>query len=363
MEKSKELSTSKKWIFSILIIILPFIIGEVAIRMMMDSNTVLNVNLGGHKEYHPERKTQLTKNYSSNTFSINSKGILGPEIQTEKNDSTLRVLSIGDSVTFSPAEKNYSKCLEISLNDHLGQDKVEVIAGAVGGYTSFDALNWYDEYLHELQPDIALVYLGWNDLGQYHPFGLKYKNEHGYQKETMMTKLFSNIYLLRIGYFLQGRAEKSKPADTSDLTNEERTVIDAFYPDHYEKNLTELITKLQASGTEVYLISLTGLVSLDEPKKVDLEKMHFLRNINKKFTIYKELHKKYVTALNSVSSSLDVPIINLDKFLADDIRDDLFTDTMHITPKGAEEYGKEIAKHLLAEIDKKKTTNQELEVL
>ena len=94
MENSKEISTRKKWIYSLLIIVLPFVIGEVALRLIMDSNTALNINLGGNKEFHPVRKTQLIKNYRWKGNSINSKRMLGSEFEIKKEEGKLRVLSL-----------------------------------------------------------------------------------------------------------------------------------------------------------------------------------------------------------------------------------------------------------------------------
>ena len=60
-------------------------------------------------------------------------------------------------MTFSPARRNYPRVLEEELDRFFGEQSVEVIVGAVPGYSSFEALHWYDEFLHLLKPDITII--------------------------------------------------------------------------------------------------------------------------------------------------------------------------------------------------------------
>ena len=123
---------------------------EFATRLAMESNTVLNINLGGFVKYHPVRGTQLKANYRSGSFSINSLGILGPEMDLETRHPDVRVLAIGDSVTFFPPERNYPIVLEENLRAQQPECNIQVVAGAVPGYCSFKALSWYRDLLWRL---------------------------------------------------------------------------------------------------------------------------------------------------------------------------------------------------------------------
>ena len=293
---------------------------------------------------------QLKKNYKAGGMSINSYGILGPEFKLEPNPKGIRILSIGNSVTFLPPKRNYSRVLEEKLSAYFPNNDVEVIVGAVPGYSSYETLNWYNEFLHELRPDIAIIYIGWNDIGQYHPFGLRYKNEGlSYQKRSLIGSLMENLYILRIPYFLIGRIERSKPVDTSPLTSEEKGILDDFLPTHYTTNLKTLIQKLKEQGSTVYLLTLAGLITYPQTDE-ELARMHFARGMKRKLEIYKAVYKKYEEALEEVSISTETPIIDLRELIRSASQRDILTDTMHINVKGAELYGNYIAETIKTKV-------------
>lgn len=318
---------------------------ELGARLVLGSNTVLNVNLGGLKEYHPTRGAALKPNYEAGDIRINSKGILGPEFEIQRDPDQIRILCIGDSVTFSPPAGNYCRRLEEILESRFADTEFETIVGAVPGYSSYEALDWNEEFLNQLDPDIATIYLGWNDMGQFHPFGLRYKNERLYQEQTAFGWLMSHSYAARFPYFFAGRFERSRPVDMSPPTESESAVMDAFYPTHYEENLETLIRNLEGNGTRPYLVSLTGLVSYDESEQ-EVQLMHFPRNLGKKLSLYQGIYEKYQLALHNVASSTDTPIVDLTERVRDEDRLKIFTDTMHITPYGAALYAESIADEL-----------------
>lgn len=315
----------------------------------MVSNTIFNINIGGFKEFHPTRHIQLKKGYKSEGISINSYGILGAEFDLLKKNNTVRILTIGNSVTFSPPSENYSIVLEKELNKSFPNNDVEVIVGAVPGYSSYQALDWYNEFLYKLKPNIAIIYLGWNDMGQYHPFGLKYKNENLYQKQSILGYMMQNIFMLRLPYFFIGRLERSKPVDLSPLNEEEEKVLNEFYPLHFEENLNRLIQQLKQQGTLVYLLSLPGLITND-PTNEELKIMHFPRNTGKKLQIYKAIYKKYASTLEKVSMDTNTPIIDLCELIKTAEQRRIFTDTMHINADGARLFGHYIAENLRSKV-------------
>ncbi len=274
-------NTGKTIAFTVLITLLFFGLLESSTRLIFASNTMFNLNIGAFKAYHPTRRTQLKNGYQRGGILVNSHGLLGPEFSNPAPLGTLRILTIGDSVSFTPTQRNYSAVLETHLNTWFTHQPVEVLVGAVPGYSSYEALDWYDEFLHELNPDIALLALGWNDMGQYHPFGLKYKNAGLYQERDLLSHLMEMFYFIRIPYFILGYLERAKPVDTSPLHPEEKRVIKDFTPVHYEQNLTSLIKKLESRNCTVYLLTLAGLISFS-PTEAELSLMHFPRNIGKK---------------------------------------------------------------------------------
>jgi lysophospholipase L1-like esterase len=315
---------------------------EFACRLVTSSDTVLNTRLGGFRETHPVRRTQLKRNYRAPGIAINSLGTLGPEFEIDPPHDKVRILAIGDSVTFNPVHRNYPRVLDEVLNERFGSDTVEVVVGAIPGYSSIEARLWFDEFLGGLGADITLIYLGWNDMGQYHPFGLAYKNEGLYQKPTLAGWLMEHSHLARLPYAIAGVRESRGEIDLAPLTPDEARKLEQFVPTHYEENLRHLVQESQKAGSEVRLISLTSLLT-HEPTPEDLAKMHFPRNTGRKLAIYQRIYEKYVASLEKVATELNVTMIDLSPLVADPADREIFTDTMHVNEQGAERYARHIA--------------------
>lgn len=331
---------------------------EFAARMVFESNSVLNINVGGMKMHHPTRRTQLIPNYQSNHITINSHGVQGAEFSIEPDLKGLRVLIIGDSVTFSPPERNYPVVIGEQLGAMFPDNSIEVISGAVPGYSSYDALDWYEEFLNELDPDIAIIHLGWNDMGQYHPFGLRYKNESlAYQEKSLIGSLMQNIYFLRVPYFFLGRIEQAKPIDLSPLSPDDNKMIDKFEPSHFLTNLKTLVSKLRAQGSYVYLVNLAGLNTFD-PTESEIARMHFSRGLDKKLSRSKAVYDKYEAALELAAEEANTPTIDLRTLIDTVEKRAIFTDTMHINVEGSEIYGEYIAEEIREKVAELLATKQ-----
>ena len=233
--------------------------------------------------------------------------------------------------------------MEERLRGFFPDASIEVVVGAVGGYSSNDALDWYDDFLHKLNPDVAIVHLGWNDMGQFHPFGLRYKNENlAYQGRTVLGTMMENLYFLRIPYVAIGRWERSRPVDTSPLTTEESRVLDEFAPRHFETNLETLVRKLKDRGSVVYLVVCAGLITYP-PTPDELRRMHFPRGMKKKLAIYKSVYVKYTESLERVAGITRTPLIDLRELIRGAEERRIFTDTVHIDTEGAERFGNYMA--------------------
>jgi lysophospholipase L1-like esterase len=97
---------------------------------------------------------------------VNSLGFHGDEIVTPKPDGTCRVLYLGDSCTDYGFPRGYPALTESLLNaDHRLDFEVhfESVVLALGGYTSHQGQALADMYGEQLEPNLAVVFFGWND--------------------------------------------------------------------------------------------------------------------------------------------------------------------------------------------------------
>lgn len=340
--ESRFMPIIKNLVFGIAINVVFFGSLELLTRFVFTLNFNFEFNVGTFRQYHPTRTFSLTPDYKSGAISINSLGFLGPEFQVQSPPGEVRILTIGDSVTFAPLPDNYPRILEKQLNQQFPNDSIKVIVAAVPGYSSHEALDWYDEFLHKLKADITIIYLGWNDMGELHPFGLRYKTEGLYRETTFIGFLMRHLYLARVPYFFLGRIERYMPVDLTPLSEHQEKILAEFYPTHYENNLASLVQKAKAQKSGVYFLSLPGLIT-HSPTEEELTRMHFPRNMRKHLAVYKAVYEKYLHVLKKVSAETLTPIIYLDELIKTPAQREIFTDTMHINHEGADRFGKYIA--------------------
>jgi len=78
--------------------------------------------------------------------------------------SARRILVLGDSCSkISQKIFPYSALLEDTLLADISVGDVEVWNAAVPGYTSWQGRAWLKKQLLAMQPDVAVIYFGWND--------------------------------------------------------------------------------------------------------------------------------------------------------------------------------------------------------
>ncbi|MCA1630347.1 MAG: SGNH/GDSL hydrolase family protein [Acidobacteria bacterium] len=112
--------------------------------------------------------------------STNAEGLRHEGDVGRKEPGTFRVVCVGDSVTFgyrvpvvwadkpdayNPDWLPYPMLLEKALRAANPGRKIEVIALAVPGYTSYQGLAWLRRDIDWLEPDVVTACFGWNDIG------------------------------------------------------------------------------------------------------------------------------------------------------------------------------------------------------
>jgi lysophospholipase L1-like esterase len=114
-------------------------------------------------------------NFVGVPVTINSYGLRGGEISRPKPPNTVRIVVVGDSITFGygiPVESTYAKVLEKRLNINApGKTQYEVLNGGTIGGSLSDYYHFLSEKTELLQPDMILVGLALNDILVYSESG------------------------------------------------------------------------------------------------------------------------------------------------------------------------------------------------
>lgn len=120
---------------------------------------------------HPVNGFELSPGYRLRSrvlsVSINAQGLRGPEVTRNKPAGTRRVALLGGSAAFGYLVSD-DECAAALLQQRLRERglAVEVLNGAVPSYDLRQVLVRYQERIQPLQPDVVVLYLGWNDLRQ-----------------------------------------------------------------------------------------------------------------------------------------------------------------------------------------------------
>jgi len=125
---------------------------------------------------HPDTGHQFTER-------LNSFGLRGPEPSLEKSDDVIRILCLGDEMTFGPGlttRELFTTQLESLLKDYMPK-KLEVINAGVPGYCPLLSLLQYRHRLRALNPDVIVLTFEMGDVADdYLVRGFTTHDENGF---------------------------------------------------------------------------------------------------------------------------------------------------------------------------------------
>ena len=101
------------------------------------------------------------------TITYNSYGFRGGEFQEQKSGTDFRISIVGGSTTFGTGvedDETWPVYLQQIINEKITGKDVEVINFGVGGGTSKSESDLIKNKITSLDPDLIIMYDGWNDL-------------------------------------------------------------------------------------------------------------------------------------------------------------------------------------------------------
>ena len=104
-------------------------------------------------------------NYDCWDIQINSAGFRNPEIVKQKTDGVFRIIAVGGSTTFAGEtyEDTWAGHLQKIIDKEISEIEVEVINAGESGATTKNELQLIKTKLIEFEPDLIIMYDGWND--------------------------------------------------------------------------------------------------------------------------------------------------------------------------------------------------------
>jgi len=101
---------------------------------------------------------------------VNSMGVWGDEVEVPRPPQILRVAAVGGSSTqgccpCETASASYPAQLRLLLGDRpIGGLEVEIVNAGIEGFHATNVCEWLRVGVLPLEPDVVLVYSGWNDI-------------------------------------------------------------------------------------------------------------------------------------------------------------------------------------------------------
>src|SRR5688572_28114679 len=171
----RELTTSKKLVFSSVLVVALLLACEAAVRVrawMRYGSTSASVRdpmlvYDEKADLHVPRPGWELKGDRLN-IKINSLGFRGDEFTVEKPPNTIRIVCLGASTTFNAEVTSNAATWPHRLQEKLQAAypdvKIEVINAAVGGYVAADNLKNLRHRVLPLDPDLVIYYEANNEI-------------------------------------------------------------------------------------------------------------------------------------------------------------------------------------------------------
>ncbi len=320
---------------------------EGGLRVLTGQNSQWNVRLGAGKQLDPVTRFRNRPHYDvGNGVVTNERGFLAPEVlDRELPTDRLRLVYLGDSVTFLPVAANYPRQLEEILEGERGVP-VETVNTAVPGFASDNVRAFFETEVSRFDADFLFVYVGWNDLGQYGPEGLPYKRQTAGYEISPLQRLLAGSYSVRLFYALQDVVRRWQPTLDEPLAARERELYERYSPAHFEENLRAILELARARYPSVWVMKLATLTS-DAPTPDELRRMHFPVGMSKNVRKLDRLVRSYNEVVEAVARAQGVPRIDLHAVFAEHESKRHLSDSCHVDAGGAER----IARAVLAAIE------------
>lgn len=202
-----------------------------------------------------------------------------PRRPVPPRDVRRRLIVLGDSCSrISMATPPYSELLE----QYLGSDW-EVFNAAVPGYTSHQGLVWLRTQLLAMQPDLVVVYFGWND---------HWRSTGVTDRQYAQWHAVSRIRLLGL---VRGRPAQPPL----------RVPVD-----QYAENLRMIVDEIRAAGAQVILVAAPYRFTGEAEQRL-LQTGYILSGERPGV-----LHEQYLEVLRGFAGEQGVAVLAADKLLA-----------------------------------------------
>lgn len=277
-------------------------------------------------------------------ISINEAGCRGPEVAQQKRPGTKRVAILGGSSVFGYLVSDgleAARLLEGQLiEEGDAEPKFEVINGGVPGH-NLNQTRWrFENQIALFEPDLVILYLGWNDLGYIVSEDPQAEPFHKRPVASMLTRIASRSTLYGlVAYRLIGGAA-TLSAETLTATKPSASGGKMF-----RENLSTLIQAAKRRGCQVAVCAQVTAAHPDSDKALH----SFLGSDPGTQRGMIDLGEWQRSILREEAERAGVTFADLNETIppnADNLRD-----YVHLSEAGEQQLARELAKIVHRELD------------
>lgn len=310
------------------------------------------------ENFHPFLQAINTKKNDAD-HQINSDNFRYKEISRKKPEGVYRIFITGGSTVYDewqPYDGNVVRRVEIILQKQFPDKKLEVINAGYNRYTSEHSLILYATKLTDYNPDLIIIWQGFNDLyyscsppyltsGQY-----KSDYSHFYAVLANMVNNHFNVYpkseLLALLYkaFSEKFYADIKYKLPQPVKKNTAVPVDWKFPsiDAYKRNMDYLIRLVKSDNRYIIIGNQANMYTGDEKGNYGLAQG--LCKTNNRYPNIKSLTDG-LTTTNDITKKLaeeyQIPFVDLEKAVPK--TSNYFTDDVHYTSLGDQKVAEAVA--------------------
>lgn len=291
------------------------------------------------------------ENQHTTTLNINNFGFRGPDISFEKPENTIRIFMVGGSTTYGAGSTNDNTTIPGYLQTLLNQKNlkydIEVINAGISAYFSLPETNLIKNKLLNFEPDLIIVYDGWNDIEtdlDYH-LGKTYQTSFIDDSIQNLNEIIPDYQSAKI---LRSIQAKFKQMNMNEESSSEFVFDGTTIPQKiklWKERWTDICNLGNNQGFDV-IITLQPLAGSGNKQLSEQENIYYEKRM-RHFMDYYSLYGEALTELNN--SCTNVKDL---RFAFDDYTETILYDGGHVVSKGNEIIANEMLNVILPTINK-----------
>jgi len=281
-------------------------------------------------------------NYRSATVNTNERGFRGETVISPKPSGRRRVVVLGGSAVFGSGASSdaatFPARLQAGLRTRAGRD-VEVVNGGAPAYVSGQELARLIYEVIDLEPDVVIVYDGFNDLNSPLLFDPRpgYPSNFEWLERSAHLNSFRNLLTYRLQLAVQTSglgfwARRLRGARDGVVPT--APAVDADILETYRRNLDRMVSVMQARGIRAVCVFQPTLLARQRRTAAEDALVAYMERRHPGYAgRFGSLLPRAVEAMRAVAGTRGVPFVDLSS-LFDASTETVFIDTAHVTDRG-----------------------------